>query len=233
MTPAGQPDQLSLALQLRDASSFASFVAGPNGPLLSAARQLANDGGQLYVWSATGQGRSHLLEAAARVVNERGGQALVLAGDMLAAMPPAVLEGLEAYDLVAIDDIDRLAGLAQWEESLFHLYNHLRQRNAAWLCSAGAPPAEAGFRLPDLASRLAAGPVFRIQPLSDEELGDLLSQRARARGLALGGELVRYVVTRCGRRPADLMAALEQLDKAGLQARRKLTIPFVRQVLGW
>ena len=233
MMVTGRPDQLPLALQLRDASSFASFVPGPNGALLAAVEQLARDGGQLCLWSAPGHGRSHLLEAAARAVNERGGRALVLAGEMLSDMPASVVDGLADYDLVAVDDIDRLAGQNPWEEALFHLYNGLRERQGGWLCSAGQPPAQAGFGLADLASRLAAGPVFRVQPLNDEQLGTLLAQRALARGLALTDDLVRYVVARCGRRPADLMVALEQLDRAALKARRKLTIPFVREVLGW
>lgn len=232
MAPA-QSDQLPLALQLRDASSFASFIVGPNGALVAAMKDLVVAGGQLFVWSDPGQGRSHLLEAAVRAVHERGGQALVLAAGLLKDMPPSVVEGLEDYDLVAVDDIDQLAGNADWEEALFHLYNGLRTRDAAWLCSASAPPQQGGFRLPDLSSRLGAGPVFRLQSLSDAELAGLLAQRGQARGLELSEELIRFVLSRCGRRPADLMTALERLDQASLQARRRLTIPFAKQVLGW
>ncbi|MCU5786560.1 hypothetical protein B27N_01563, partial [Alcanivorax marinus] len=44
--------------------------------------------------------------------------------------------------------------------------------------------------------------MFRLQPLSEEELAALLTERARERGLKLGAEVARFMVMRSERSPA-------------------------------
>ncbi|MDF1822222.1 MAG: DnaA regulatory inactivator Hda [Alcanivoracaceae bacterium] len=231
MTPSAQ---LPLPLQLRDASSFASWEAGDNQPIVDGLRGLARARkGQLFLWGQPGSGRSHLLEAVVREALDRQEQVSMLAGTELPDLPPSLLEGLEHADWLVIDDLDQVAGLADWEEGLFHLYNRCLSAGVAMVFAASGPPAELGVRLPDLASRLAAGPVYRIQPLADADLENLLVRRARGRGLEVGADVARFVVARCGRSPAALMACLANLDRAALASQRRLTIPFVKQASGW
>ena len=56
-------------------------------------------------------------------------------------------------------------------------------------------------------------------------------ERARARGLDLSDEVGVYLLRRCPRDTHALFALLERLDKASLAAQRRLTIPFVRDLL--
>lgn len=226
--------QLPLPLQLRDASSFSSWVAGDNQGLVDGLRSLAANGrGQVYIWGQPGTGRSHLLEAVAREALARREQVSMLAGSELRLLPPSMLEGLESADWLIVDDVEQVAGLPDWEEALFHLYNRCTAAGVAMVFAAAGPPAELGIALPDLASRLAAGPVYRIQALADDDLEHLLVKRARGRGLEIGADVARFVVARCGRSPAALMACLANLDRAAMASQRRLTIPFVKQACGW
>lgn len=229
------PSQLPLSLTLRDGSTFDTFEPGPNGAAVAAMKALATGQGMhpVYLWGEAGNGRSHLLEAAVRQVLEAGGTAGLLHGSELRQVQPAILERLDELTLVAIDRIDLLAGDPGWEEALFHLYNRARAAGGALAFTAAAPPAEAGFRLPDLASRLAAGPVFQLLPLDDAALAALFRQRAAGRGLEVSGELARFVVTRCARVPAALMECLDRLDREALARQRRLTQPFIKQILEW
>jgi DnaA-homolog protein len=220
------PEQIPLALRLRAGSSLASFIAGDNELLLAALRQLGSaDSGQLYLWGETGVGRSHLLEARVR---DMGASACFLAAAELQASSPAVLEGLEQFELVAIDDIDRFAGQEQWEVGLFHLYNRLRDAGNSMLFSAISPPGQCGFALADLVSRLGAGPVWRVQPLSESGLLELLRQRGRAVGLDVSDEVARYLVARSPRSATAIVALLERLDRQAMTHQRRLTVPFIR-----
>ena len=101
------------------------------------------------------------------------------------------------------------------------------------LFSAAAAPGAPRWLLPDLATRLAAGPVFRLQPLSEEELAALLAERARERGLKLGAEVARFMVMRSERSPALLLERLAVLDRTALARQRAPTIPFIKDVFGW
>jgi DnaA family protein len=92
-------------------------------------------------------------------------------------------------------------------------------------------PTELGLRLPQLVSRLAGGLVLQLKLLSEQDRLLAVQLRAKRRGLKLAVDAGRYLVRRCGQDTQKLFAALEALDQASLAAQRKLTIPFIRQVL--
>src|SRR5690606_31661193 len=227
------PRQLPLSLPLRDSSTLDSFVTTPGSSVQAAVHRLLEAPGYVYVWGAAGTGRSHLLEAAVRQALARGQRACLLSAPEMLATDVALLEGLEQQHCLAIDDIDILAGRADWEEGLFHLYNRLMANGCSFLCSASLPPAAAGFALADLASRLAAGPVYQLEQLDDDARAELLIRRAASRGLELGQEVANFIALRAPRTNSALLSCLEQLDRAAWEYKRRLTLPFVKETLGW
>jgi DnaA family protein len=235
MTQAGSPgSQLPLALRLRERRDFSTFIARGNEPLVGQLQMLAQGGEhQLFLRGEAGSGRTHLLEATVQRVLDHGGGACLLPAQELLGLSPAVLEGLEGQSLVALDDMDALAGREDWEEALFHLYNRCRATGCAWLVAASDAPRHLGLMLPDLATRLAAGGVYRVHPLDEPGLLSLLQQRARERGLVLESEVAEYIIRRHDRSPVRLCETLDQLDREALARKRRLTVPLVREVLGW
>ncbi|MBZ2188301.1 DnaA regulatory inactivator Hda [Alcanivorax sp. JB21] len=224
--------QLPLALRLRDGADLDSLLGAR--PLVAAVQALVSgELNQLYVHGDVGSGRTHLLSAAVREAENRGLTACLLPGEELGQLPPEVLEDFEHFALIAIDNIDELAGQRAWEEALFHLYNRCQDTDAACLFAARSAPASAGFGLADLSSRLAAGPVYRLPVLAEDDLVALLCQRATRRGLSLNADVAGYIVLRGERTPAALLALLDTLDEHALVRQRRLTIPFVKEVLGW
>ena len=172
--------QLPLALRLREGFDLDSY-AGPPGLAEAVKALVSGEWGQVYLHGAPGTGRTHLLTAAVRLAEGLGQSACLLPGEEMAHLTPDVLEAFEQFDLVAVDNVDALAGLPDWEEALFHLYNRCREAQGRLLFAALAPPAAAGFALPDLASRLGAGPVYRLTVPDDAALAALLQRRARHR----------------------------------------------------
>jgi DnaA family protein len=135
---------------------------------------------------------------------------------------------MEQMALLALDDVERLAGNPAWELALFHLYNRMRDAGHRLVVAGNAPPAALGIILPDLLSRLGWGPVFQLQPLSDSEKAAALRLRAHQRGMELSAEVADYLLNHASRQMHDLFTLLERLDEGSLAAQRKLTIPFVR-----
>ena len=86
--------------------------------------------------------------------------------------------------------------------------------------------------LPDLVSRFSRLPLFKISPLEDSRRIEALQLRARHRGLDLPGDAAQYLLHRSSRDMASLYGLLDKLDSESLIAQRRLTIPFVREVLG-
>lgn len=222
--------QLALELKLADFALFETYYAGPNAAAVAAVRNAADAPQQQvhWLWGAAGTGRSHLLQAA--VALAAGRCAWLPLGDA-AGLTPAMLEGMGDLDLLCVDDIDAVAGDGEWERQLFRMFEELKANSGRLLVSASTSPAEAGFALRDLASRLASGPVWRLQPLDDESLREALQLRSAWRGLELSDDAANYLLRRMTRSTAALFDWLDVADQAALEAQRKLTVPFLRTIL--
>lgn len=225
-------EQLLLNLRPRPDARLSDFAAPTYEDLLAAAQTLlATPGELLYVHGEPGQGRSHLLAALCGEAERQGLSAVLLPLAELATEDPALLAGLEDHALLACDDVEAVAGNPAWEEALFHLFNRARAAGCRLAFSAALPPAHTGFRLPDLRSRLAMAPCWALALPDDASRQLLMETAARRRDLVLEPDVLRYLLTRGPREPGRLLALLADLDRNSLIAGRRLTIPFVRQVL--
>lgn len=226
--------QLGLSgLSLATATHFDTFWPGPNRDAWTAARESSAGAGECIVFlhGPRGVGKTHLLKAAWRDAHERGAACSYLSFDDAYMLDPDLIEGWGALDFVALDAIERIGGYMAWERALFRLVEALRERGAYCLAAGREPPDRLGLDLPDLASRLAWGPIYSMRLFDGPELADLAAYVARSRGLELPGPVAQFLVTRLARDPEAISKAMDALDEAALAAQRRLTIPFVRQVL--
>ena len=222
--------QLVLPLQLADHAVFASFLDDGNETLVATLASLAagEPGQGCWMWGAEATGKTHLLQA---VCDRAGDRSAYLPLSMLGTAGPGVLEGLASRQLVCIDDVDRVAGDGAWEMGLITLFNELQEAGGRLIVAASATPRECGFALPDLASRMSRLPVFHAHALDESQRVAALQLRARHRGLELPDETAAYLIRRSRRDMASLYGLLDKLDLEALRAQRRLTIPFVRDVL--
>ena len=233
-----QPLQLPLSVQLRDDATFANYYPGPNEPLVNmldldrCADGIAPES-FLYLYGASGVGCSHLLQAACHQVDRLGYRSAYLPMDEMVEYPPRVIEGFEAMELVCLDSIEAIGGCPLWEEAIFNLFNELRERGKRLLVASTCPPRQLPLQLPDLVSRLSWGLVFQVMPLSDHDKLMTLRLRAHLRGLELSEDVAKFILNRSPRTMQDLFEVLARLDGASLRAKRKLSIPFVKEVMGW
>lgn len=223
--------QLALPLQLADHAVFASFLPAGNETLVATLESLASgndDGHGYWLRGAAATGKTHLLQA---VCERAGDRAAYLPLAVVRDAGPGLLEGLESRDIVCIDDIALAAGDAAWEFGLFSLCNRLAEAGGQLLASAGAAPRDCGFQLADLESRLSRLAVFHLHELDDDERASALQLRAAHRGLELPEDAAAFMLRRSRRDMASLYALLDRLDLEALRAKRRLTVPFVRDIL--
>ena len=228
------PAQLSLPLYLPDDETFASFYSGENSSLLAAWQGALQQehGTYIYFWSREGGGRSHLLHAACAELSQRGEAVGYVPLDKRAYFVPEVLDGMEQLSLVCIDNIECIAGEEEWEMAIFNLYNRILETGRTRLLITGdRPPRQLNLRLPDLASRLDWGQIYKLQPLGDEDKLLALQLRSKLRGFELPEDVGRFLLKRLDREMRKLFMTLDQLDRASITAQRKLTIPFVKEIL--
>lgn len=225
--------QLPLSVSFREDAVFDDFLPGDNAQTVGALRHaLARlDEQLLYLWGAPGSGLSHLLQAAVHDLQTQGLEGLYLPLAECIDYGTGALEGLDELDVVALDDIDLIAGRAEWEEAVFHLFNRLRDTGRVLMVTSHSSPLHQAIDLPDLKSRLSWGLAFQVQPLSDEQKMDWLIWKARRRGLTLEPDVAAFLINRVARSMNVLVEAFDRLDQHSLAEQRRLTIPFVKSVL--
>ncbi|TNE81949.1 MAG: DnaA regulatory inactivator Hda, partial [Gammaproteobacteria bacterium] len=230
------PRQLSLQIKLNDDATFDNFLV-PRGDskhlLLTLLRDAwpQSDEQVVYLWGSRGCGVSHLLQASCHRAAGNGLPAQYLPLSELSDYPPEdVLAELERLPLVAIDDVQVVAGRREWEEALFSLFNRMRDVGTHLLLGGSASPREIPLTLEDLRSRLGWGPVFQLEAPDDAQREEILKFRAGRRGMNLEDDVARYLVNRAARDLHGLMDCLDQLERETLEAKRRLSIPFVKQV---
>jgi DnaA family protein len=224
--------QLTLGVQLKERATFASFLTARNGELVAHLRQVASalPGGATWLAGPHTAGKSHLLQAVcAAAPPDRRVAYLPL--ESLLPFGPGALEGAERLDLACYDDVQVIAGLPDWERCLFALWQHAQETGATMVFAARESPSQVAYTLPDLKSRLSSSTVFAVRELDEAEQLEALELRARLRGFDLPAETARFLQRRFPRDMRSLCEVLDTLDDAAFAAQRRITVPFIRQIL--
>ncbi len=210
--------QLILDIRPDAIAGFDNFLPGPNTEVVTALHKFATDHDDervIYIWGENGVGKSHLLRAWASAT---GAELASKSAPMCETLPPHL----------AVDDVDALGPDDQIR--LFSLINAAREGEGAILATGLFPPAQLAIR-PDLATRLAQGPVFRVHPLSDADKATALRIRAEATGLQLPDEVVRYLLTHSRRDLPNLLALVDALDAFSLSRKRTVSVLLLKEML--
>jgi DnaA family protein len=210
------PQQLTLDIRPEQNPTLENYIAGANAELVARLRTLAQPRtfDAVYLWGPPGSGRSHLLQALAR-----SSGAFWWRPD----------EAPEKAGISLVDDVDLLDAAAQ--VALFNRLNAVRAGDGAACVAAGPlPPAQLPLR-EDLRTRLAWGLVYQLQPLADAEKAEALRAQAAALGVAIGDDVIAYLLSHLPRDMRTLAAAIVALDTYALAQKRAPTVPLVRQWL--
>lgn len=237
--PAQHGRQLSIDFGQSRMPGLAEFVAGANGEAVEAVRQVCRLLAAptrrrrqcLYLWGPTGTGKTHLLRAVCMALHRAGlPTAYMEAG---ATLPrPEELREWASHVLLCIDGLDRIACNRDWEIALYDLYERTREQNHVLLAASRRAPADLPLCLPDLASRLGWGLVYRLKPLeTDGERLEALMLRARTYAFTLPDDVAHYLLRRFPRDMHTLCGLLERIDGASLASGQRVTLRAVRAYL--
>lgn len=217
--------QLLLDLGPPPAPSLDNFVAEGNAEVVNALRcWLSGTLAErcIYLWGPPASGKTHLLTA---MVADRQTQ-----GHAAVLIPAEALSMDQAADAawLAVDDVQRLSPAGQ--AVLFTLLNRAAQGDALLALSGTVAPAGLTLR-EDVRTRVGAGLVLQLRPLSDEDKARALRAHAASRGFDLPSDAAAYLLRHARRDLRWLMTVLDALDRYSLQTRRPITLPLLREVL--
>ncbi len=203
---------------MRTARGRTDFYVSPaNAAAVTATEAPLWPNGRLVIVGDEGAGKTHL----AHVWADRAGAAIV----------PACAPGTGPAAVVAIEDVDAIIGDRAAEEALFHRLNAVAEAGGRVLLTARAAPAQMPLALPDLASRLIASGLARLDRADDALLSAVLVKLFLDRQLQVAPAVVAYLVSRMPRSLAEAGRLVAALDDASLAERRAITPQFAGKVL--
>lgn len=187
---------------------------------------------QTYLWGKAASGKSHLLQAACSKIALQSKSSIYLPLNRIGEEANQILDGLESIDLVCIDDIDLISQTKlKLEGPLFNLINRLRGKNSCLVMAGRNNPRHLTIQLPDLHSRLLWGSVFQVTAISDIEKPKALSLHAKLNGTEIPETIITYLLNHYPRDMEYLTKVVNHISQVGFQCKRRLTIPFVKEVL--
>ena len=192
--------------------TFDNFIIGPSNRLAHAAALAVSDApGQaynpLFLHSASGMGKTHLLQATcARLLENRPGMSFMYISCedfqnlFLSAVQAGDLEGFRnrfrCAELLVVDDIHFLANRERSQEEFFHTFNALYNAARQIILSCDCPPREIPQLQERLVSRFKWGLVAEIEPPSFETRLEIIRLKAGLRGFSLPRDVMEYVAER-------------------------------------
>ncbi len=156
--------QLPLPIHQIDEDTFDNFYSQNSEVLLGSLKRNFTDVQQpfFYIWGGKSCGKSHLLKAVSNhfLLNNQTSSYIPLTKANY--FSPLVLDNAELLNVICLDDIQAIAGDAEWELAIFNLFNQIREQQGLFnegqktllLISADCPPHQLNIQLPDLRSRL-------------------------------------------------------------------------------
>jgi len=239
-------DQNVLSIDAPHQPRLDNFVVGDNVELLKNLLSDAEGFCGMWIYGEESSGRSHLLQGRYSEGLEQGKNCFFISCADLASASEQTLQqafrpalessaGLEQRRkvLVVVDDAQGLKANTSAEELLMALYNHMEAIEGTLLITHNQSALLENFNLADLNSRMRSLSHYQIVPLDDKGKARVLRLRAEERGYHLSESVLEYWLRRGPRQLQVLLEDLEKLDYATLQHKRMLTVPLLKEVLGY
>jgi len=219
-------NQLGLPILLDSKMLLDNFIA--NSELLNLIHQLFQDkkASEIYVYGLTGQGKTHVLQGVVLKALASDKNAIYI--DCIDSFPEHLLDFIDQLSFISLDNVDLIS--KENQEIFFDLYNRARQAGVIILVSGSSLPADLTV-MKDLKTRLSLAAVYKLEALNDELTMEVLNKKMNDRNLTIDSKIYEYLFKNYSRDLNTLVSAMNQLDKASLQSKKAISIPFVKTVL--
>ena len=199
--------------------TFENFISGPSNKFAYTAAKAvaANPGGilnnganvtdynPLFIYGASGLGKTHLLNAISHEVSEKYPDLVIkyvsaeeFANEFIVALGDNTTnEFHEKYrnniDVFLVDDIQFIAGKTQTEEEFFHTFNALVDNGKQVVLTSDRPPKEIHSLTDRLRSRFISGLLADIQTPEFETRCAIIKRKAKLLNFTIDDAVVEFI----------------------------------------
>lgn len=228
--------------------TFDRFVIGAGNRFAHAAAKAVVENparayNPLFLYGATGLGKTHLMQAIGREVLETEPEANVVfisseqfTNQLIESIAKKATKRFRAkyrkVDYLLIDDVQFIAGKEATQEEFFHTFNELFDSHKQIVLSSDRAPKELQDVEERLISRFEWGLVTDIQAPDMETRIAILQNKAADENLQADPEVIAYIASNVTSNIRELEGALITVLAYGKLTQQKIDLPLVQQVLG-
>ncbi|QCI25254.1 chromosomal replication initiator protein DnaA [Buchnera aphidicola (Sitobion avenae)] len=227
--------------------NFENFIEGKSNQLArSAAFQAAKNPGNsynpLFLYGATGLGKTHLLHAIGNEILAHKYDIKIIfmnserfVQDMVKALKNNTIEKFKLYyrsvDALLMDDIQFFAHKERSQEEFFHTFNTLLEGNQQIILTSDRYPKEINGVEERLKSRFSWGLTVSIDPPEIETRVAILIKKADESNVILSNEVAFFIAKNLRSNVRELEGALNRIIINSRFTHRAITVDFVREAL--
>ena len=207
--------------------SFASFIGGKANQLArAAAYQVGQNPGQaynpLFVYGATGLGKTHLVQAIGNLLLEHNPYANIryihaerFVTDVVQAYQHKAFDAFKrsyhTLDLLLIDDIQFFGGKSRTQEEFFYAFNALIEGGKQVVITSDRFPKEIANIDDRLISRFGWGLTVSVEPPELEMRVAILIKKAESEGIPLDEEVAFFIAKHIRSNVRELEGGLKRV----------------------
>lgn len=196
----------------------------------------------LFIYGATGVGKTHLIQAIGIRIKETNPQSRVLyvtarlfeSQYTAAVCRKKVNEFINFYqsiDVLIIDDIQDFIGKPQTQNTFFHIFNHLHQNQKQLILTSDCCPAQMEGMEARLLSRFKWGMTAELSRPDFELRKEVLNQKAEQDGLSISQDVLEFIATNITDSIRELEGIIVSLMAHATVLNQEITIDLARVVL--
>jgi len=207
--------------------TFDNFIIGPFNELAYAAGSAVSDNpgfiyNPLFIYSKTGLGKTHLLQAVGNKIknNEKKKRVLYIPAQRFISEIISAIRGnkMEEFkykykdiDVFIIDDIQFLSGKEKTQEEFFHTFNDLYEKDKQIILSSDRHPKSISELTSRLRSRFEGGMITDISYPDTETRAAILKTKAHEKGFSLSDEICYHIAENIKRNIRELEGVLNKI----------------------
>ena len=233
--------------------TFESFVAGKSNEFVfAAAKAVAKNPGAnfnpLYIYGASGLGKTHLMQSIANYINLHKPALRVMyttcekfINELIDSiylnkgnnrdMQARFRNRYRSVDVLLIDDVQFLAKKQAVQEELFHTFNALQAENKQIVLTSDVPPKEIATLEERLRTRFEGGLIADIQPPDTETKIAILKQKAFERKAVVPADVLEFLARDSGTDVRTLEGRLTKVIFASKLHEKPITVELAAEAL--
>ncbi|WP_070380151.1 chromosomal replication initiator protein DnaA [Rhodococcus sp. WMMA185] len=245
--PSGPTPAATGGNSLNAKYTFDTFVIGSSNRFAHAAAVAIAEAparayNPLFVWGASGLGKTHLLHAAGHYAQRLFPGMRVkyvsteeFTNDFINSLRDdrkvAFKRRYRETDVLLVDDIQFIEGKEGIQEEFFHTFNTLHNSNKQIVVSSDRPPKQLATLEERLRTRFEWGLITDVQPPELETRIAILSKKARMDRLEVPDDVLELIASRIERNIRELEGALIRVTAFASLNRQPLDLTLAEVVL--